>query len=298
MEASAGIQAKLKKKLLTFVRGFSAEIVREILLNLEDSGMLAQDRSLSNPTLPADKRSLSEISKKVLAEWSKNPNYFRDHVDEFVARNLGSWMAKASPRARKIAVWLARSVAADVTASQRQAYIAAGLPPDFMAERWTVPIVRQSISPKAAEELPKIIEQSTNLITKMAVNDVQRLQDAMVSKLLNGESISTVQSLLSMTNGFDADRAKRVAIDQTNKITNGILRANDESLGITEGIWIHVPGQYTSRETHKAMNGKRFDLKQGMYDPAVGKYVHCGELPFCRCIYRPALNFSQLAKSK
>ena len=223
----------------------------------------------------------------VLAKWSRNPEFFKDHVEQFIAQHLGSWIAKATPQARKIAEWVARSTAADVTASQRQAYVAAGLPLDFMAEKWTVPVVRQRISQKAADELPSIIEWSTNLITKMAVNDVQRLQDVIVSTLADGKNITSMRKLLGVTSGFDADRARRVAIDQTNKIANGILRANDFSLGITEGIWVH-----------KAMNGKRFDLAKGMFDPAVNRFVSCAELPFCRCVYRPALNFSQLLKTQ
>lgn len=299
IEANAGIRAKFAKKLLTFVRGFSTEIINDVFNHIADEGMLvAQDRSLTNPVLMSDKRQLREISKKVLAEWSKNPEFFKRNVDAFIAQNLGRWMTTATPKAQKIAVWLARAIAADVTASQRQSYIAAGLPPDFMAEKWTVPIVSQKISQKAADELPQIIEWSTNLITRMAVDDVQKLQDAIVGTLLAGKNVTSVRNLLLVTKGFDADRAKRVAIDQTNKITNGILRANDESLGITEGVWIHVPGQFTSRETHKAMNGKRFDLKKGMYDPDVGEYIQPATLPFCRCIYRPALNFSQLLQQK
>lgn len=298
IEANAGIQQKFKKKLLTFSRAFSTEIVKAILLDLADNGLLAQDRSLTNPKNPQDKRTLQEISKMVLAKWSRNPEFFKDHVEQFIAQHLGSWIAKATPQARKIAEWVARSTAADVTASQRQAYVAAGLPFDFMAEKWTVPVVRQRISQKAADELPSIIEWSTNLITKMAVNDVQRLQDVIVSTLADGKNITSMRKLLGVTSGFDADRARRVAIDQTNKIANGILRANDFSLGITEGIWVHVPGRFSSRETHKAMNGKRFDLAKGMFDPAVNRFVSCAELPFCRCVYRPALNFSQLLKTK
>ena len=298
IEANAGIRARFAKKLLAFVSAFSDEVADDVLFHIASEGMLAQDRSLTNPTLMSDKRQLREISKKVLAERSKDPVFFKQNVDAFIARNLGKWLNKATPRAQKIAIWLARSIAADVTASQRRAYIAAGLPPDFMAEKWTIPIVGQKIGRKAAEELPKVIEWSTNLITKMAVNDVQRLQDVIVGALLDGKNVTSMRRILLVTRGFDTDRAKRVAIDQTNKITNGILRANDEELGVMEGVWIHVPGQFSSRESHKAMNGKRFDLKKGMYDPAVGRYIQCGQEPFCRCIYRPAINFSQLIKQK
>ena len=51
---------------------------------------------------------------------------------------------------------------------------------------------------------------------------------------------------------------------------------------------------YSSRQTHKAMDGKRFNLDEGLYDPAVGRKVMTGELPFCRCVFR--LDIDELLK--
>lgn len=299
IEANAGIRNRFSKDLQALEKSFSKEVATEILFHLADEGLLlAQDVSLSNPTSSLERRKLRDLYKKVLADWERNPDAVRMRIEEFVSRNIGRWVMRITPRAQKLANWLARSIAADVTSSQRKAYEAAGLSSDFLAEKWKVPVVRQRIGRSAANALPASIEWSTNLITKMAARDVQRLQDVIVGSLSTGKNVNSIQSLLETMSGFDADRAKRVAIDQTNKITNTILRANDEDLGVTEGIWIHVPGQFSSRQSHVAMNGKKFDLKKGMYDPSVGKHIQCGELPFCRCIYRPALNFTQLIQKK
>lgn len=87
-------------------------------------------------------------------------------------------------------------------------------------------------------------------------------------------------------------RAAFIARDQMDKASMSIQKARDEQLGITEGIWVHLPGQKTSRATHTAMNGKRFPLNgpnAGLYDSAVKKNVMPAELPGCRCVYRRVL---------
>ena len=107
-----------------------------------------------------------------------------------------------------------------------------------------------------------------------------------------GHTVSKVKQTLRSFGGFDESTATSLAIDQTCRITQSILRANDAELGVTKGVWIHVPGQYTSRETHRALHGKTFDLDVGLYDKDVGANVVPGELRFCRCIYRPVLPFN------
>lgn len=84
-------------------------------------------------------------------------------------------------------------------------------------------------------------------------------------------------------------RAKVIARDQTNKATQALARATDKEIGITEGIWIHVPGRLTSRESHIRMNGKRFNIEEGLYDPEVGHNTVPGREILCQCEYRPVL---------
>lgn len=297
-EANVGIRNKFQKRLIKFSSEFSKQVFDQIILHVANENLLAEDESLSNPKTPENKRFLKDLASKVLAAWRRDPVRFRRDIEGFVDAHLPEWTVEANTAARKLAIWIARAIAADVTASQRRAYIAAGISPDFFKTRWTIPIVRQHISEKAAETLPYLVEWSTELITRMSIRDVNQLQELIINGFANGNSVSQIRNMLSATRGFNADRARNVAIDQTNKITQGILRANDEALGVEEGIWIHVPGQYSSRETHKHFDGKRFKLSEGMYDPAVGKYVVCGELPYCRCVYRPVLPLDKIGLTK
>ena len=119
----------------------------------------------------------------------------------------------------------------------------------------------------------------TTLITRLASEDLQRIQTAVVTSLDAGVNINDLEATLRGISGFSPRRAQLVAMDQTNKLNITVQRANDLSLGFTRAVWIHVPGEFTSRETHREFNGQEFDLQEGMYDIDVGHNVQCAELP-------------------
>lgn len=293
IEANAGLRREYGKRVTKLVNQFLSLITDEIFLHIADGGnLVAQDWSLSNPRLPKDRERLRKIKSKVLAAWKRNPDAFAADIDQYVSKNIGRWTGYLDRSAEKLGHWVARAIAADVTNAQKQAYLAAGISPDVFKEKWTIPVVRQHISPTAAKLIPTIVEDSVGHIERLALYKASRLQDVIAEGLAQGHSVSRVKQTLMAFGGFDQNSATNWAIDQTCRITQGILRANDSELGITQGVWIHVPGQYTSRSTHRELHGKKFDLDVGLYDKDVGANVVPGELRFCRCIYRPVLPFN------
>lgn len=292
IEPNAGIRREYARRITKLVNQFLTLMADEIFLHIADGGnFVAQDWSLSNPKRDKDRARLREIKSKVLAAWKRNPEAFAADIDDYVSRNIGRWTGYIDRSAERLAVWVARSIAADVTNAQKQAYLAAGISPDVFKDKWTIPIVRQHISPTAAKLIPAIVEESVGHIERLTLTQASRLQNVIVQCLAQGQSVSRVRTTIASFSGFDKERASNWSIDQTNRITQGILRANDSELGVTEGVWIHVPGQYTSRSTHRELHGKKFDLSVGLYDKDVQKKVMPGELKFCRCIYRPVLPF-------
>ena len=280
-EANVGIRNKFAKKLVQFSNQFRSMVLNDILLHLASEGALAEDESFFSEKSDQKRKLLQSLRNKVLSAWKTNPEAFKDDIEGYVESRLADWTLEANKQARLIALWLARSVAADVSASQRQAYTAAGMPPDYIKLKFVIPVMRSRMSQRAAEVFPFLVESSTELITKMSVRDVQKLQNLLIKSFAEGHDVSKVKSLLLTMDGFNVDRAKNVALDQTNKITTGIQIANDEDLGITEGVWVHVPGQYSSRHTHVAMNGKKFNLREGLFDSDVKRNVQPSELPYC-----------------
>lgn len=290
-EANVGIRNKFAKKLVQFSNQFRSMVLNDILLHLASEGALAEDESFFKNLDERKRKLVQSLRNKVLSAWKTNPEAFKDDIEGYVESRLADWTLEANKQARLIALWLARTVAADVSASQRQAYTAAGMPPDYIKLKFVIPVMRSRMSQRAAEVFPFLVESSTELITKMSVRDVQKLQNLLIKSFAEGHDVSKVKSLLLTMDGFNADRAKNVALDQTNKITTGIQIANDEDLGITEGVWVHVPGQYSSRHTHVAMNGKKFNLREGLFDSDVKRNVQPSELPYCRCTYRAVMPF-------
>lgn len=134
--------------------------------------------------------------------------------------------------------------------------------------------------------LTSLRDTQVSLIKSIPEESLNRVAGVLQRGLQNGQDIDYIYSELS--HGFDitARRAKMIALDQTNKATFSINRARMLSVGVTEGIWIHVAGRYTSRPTHVAMHHKRFNLSKGLFDSAVGKNVMPAELVNCCCKWR------------
>lgn len=80
-----------------------------------------------------------------------------------------------------------------------------------------------------------------------------------------------------------------IARDQTSKAVQALAESTDADLGLTEGIWVHVPGRLSSRVTHIKMHGKRFKLDEGIYDSQVGYNVKPAMLWNCMCTYRAVI---------
>lgn len=288
-EPNVGIRLKFAKKLLTLFRSFERKVLVEVLMELGDGKLLAMDASLTNPAKGADPRLLEQLSRQIMADFKRNPQRAKQNVESFIQRNLARWTREVGDEGKTIAVWLARNLSADVTASQRRALQAAGLPSDFLKQRWTVPTGKGYISPTTARLLPALVEETTGLITRMTADNLARIQEVIVTGMSEGESFFDLKRTLGTLKGFDETRVKTVAIDQTNKISQGIQRGNDADLGIRQGVWVHVPGQYTSRQTHREFHGQVFDLDKGLFDEDVGKYVLPAECINCRCFYKPVI---------
>ena len=134
--------------------------------------------------------------------------------------------------------------------------------------------------------LTSLRDTQVSLIKSIPEESLNRVSGVLQRGLQNGQDINQITEELSHGFGITERRAKMIALDQTNKATFSINRARMLSVGVTEGIWIHVAGRYTSRPTHVAMHHKRFNLSEGLFDSAVGKNVMPAELVNCCCKWR------------
>ena len=296
VEPNPGTRRSFEKKISALIKRFNDDIRDDIFEHLISSG-LAQDASLTNPRSPEARRKLHALMAKISRTIGRRPDRLRGKIEEFVNANIGRWMTKVTDEAREICVWYVQNCAYEVSSAQRRAFVTAGISPEVFRQRWKIPTVkRRYLSRNAQAELPNLVRGATELITRFAADDLARTQQVITESVLGGKSYADIETTLKAAKGFDDARAKRVALDQSLKVTSGVQIANCASLGIKKGVWIHVPGQYTSRDTHIAMNGKEYDISKGLYDSDVGRYVVPAELPYCRCLCRPLIPPELLGK--
>lgn len=236
------------------------------------------------------KRLLKELDEmqRSVAYWLEAA--YRRREDEIVgdsspARDLlsvfGSSMRRWMRRWDTLADWLGRRVVEKIddstTTSMREAFKAAGFTVKFDRTRNLNSVTEAYIS------------WNVGLIKSIGREYLDDVRGIVMEGVGMGRDLGYISEQLGNRYNITKRRAKLIARDQTDKATQAIRRVRDEYLGITEGIWVHLPGQKTSRETHVAMNGKRFNLKEGLYDSAVKRNVLPGELVACRCVYRAVL---------
>ena len=282
VESNVGERRSYAKKLLRLYTSFGNFVLDEIFINLDaDNALMAQDAVSSH----REKELLKALKNKTLKPDQKKE--LTAYIYQILTRNAKRWTDRLKLSSLRAAEQFVKKALVSTTNAQRAALKAAGVNVNLLKERWTVPVVKkQYVAPEAAKLMPDLVRQNVELITKIGQSDVERIGEVVIKGLDEGLDYDALRRELKATRGFDADRANRVALDQINKINQQVQAANAASIGITQAIWKHVPGQYTSRKSHIEMDGKTFDLNEGLFDPEVGYKVHCGELPFCRCTAR------------
>lgn len=228
------------------------------------------------------KRLLKEIEamQRSVAYWLESA--YRQREDEIVgdaspARDLlsvfGESMRRWMRRWDTLADWLGRRVVEKVdnstTTSMREAFKAAGFTVKFDRTRNLNSVTEAYIN------------WNVGLIKSIGREYLDDVRGIVMEGVGMGRDLGYISEQLGNRYDITKRRAKLIARDQTDKATQAIRRVRDENLGITEGIWVHLPGQKTSRKTHEAMNGKRFKLNEGLYDSAVKRNVLPGELVAC-----------------
>lgn len=205
-----------------------------------------------------------EVSKRWLKRWNL----------------LAGWLAKS-------AIGKAKSTT-DV--SLKNAFKAAGFTVKFQASRELNTVSRA------------LIAENVNLIkNKMVRPYLADVEGIVLRGVSMGRNLKYIREELDKRYDITTKRANLIARDQLDKATQAIQRTRDKEIGITEGIWVHMPGQKTSRETHIAMNGTQFKLEgddKGLYDSDVKRNVLPSELPACRCCYRAVLPDLPLLNAK
>ncbi|WP_261261749.1 phage head morphogenesis protein [Serratia fonticola] len=191
---------------------------------------------------------------------------------------MATWREKFDKKAESIALWFVR---------RSDAYTSRSVSNKLRAEGMTVSM---QITPEVQTVLDSLYETQVGLIKSIPEQYLTQVQTLVQQSVTNGRDVGFLKEELKKRYGITERRAKVIARDQNAKASNAISRERCKSAGVTHGIWVHrAGGSKTYRQSHLKMNGEKFELAAGCYDPHEGREVHPGELINCKCDFRPVI---------
>lgn len=155
--------------------------------------------------------------------------------------------------------------------------------------------VKFEMTPAMRDAFDASLAENVGLIRSIPEQYLQQVEGSVMRSYTRGRDLATMVKEIRQIYPKAANRAVIIARDQSNKANSVVTAARQLELGIEEAIWMHSHAGKTPRPTHVAMNGKRYKVREGMWDSAVQRFVFPGELINCRCTGRSVLPFN-LAK--
>lgn len=148
------------------------------------------------------------------------------------------------------------------------------------------------------EQINDVIKASTqeaaNLIKLIPQKYLAEVQGQVMRSITTGKGMEDLVPFLNKKYHGNIKHARNVALDQTRKAYQSINTSRLKTLGIKKFIWIHTGGSKEPRPLHVKMSGNEYSLDDPPFIGVMyGEDVHGlpGDLPFCRCICQPVINF-------
>jgi len=149
--------------------------------------------------------------------------------------------------------------------------------------------VKFKMKPAMRDIMRATVGQQVSLIKSIPSQYFTNIEGMVMRSVQTGRDLGQLTKDLQEQFGVTHRRAAFIARDQNNKATASMTRARQDELEITEAIWVHSGAGKHPRPTHVAMNGKKYDVNKGMWDPAVKRWIFPGEEINCRCFCRSVI---------
>ena len=248
---SSAIKAQYQRALLGMIEEMNTSVLH---------WLGARYKARESEIVAADASPTADLQKELrtlFRQWGKR-------FDEFAATR---------------AAWFTKRTNASATTQLTSALKDAGLTVKFTNSR------------RVNSMLRAIVGENVSLIKSIPQQYLSEVEGIVMRSVQTGRDMKTITGQVQARYGLTRNRAITIARDQTNKATEAIGTARCQDIGITHGFWMHRSGSKKPRDTHAGvMNGQRFKLSEGLYDPAVGRKVKTGELINCHCTYRPDIS--------
>lgn len=187
------------------------------------------------------------------------------------------WEERFEAMAPRLARYFARSVSRGSGASLRSILRDGGVS------------VRLQMTPALRDVTAASVAENVSLIRSIASQYHTEVSGLVMRSVSAGRDLGKLSKDLQKRYTVTKRRAAFISLDQNNKATSAFNRARQTDLGIEDGVWMHSHAGKEPRPTHLKNDGKKFSLKTGWFDPdpKVREYIMPGQLPRCRCTWRP-----------
>ena len=149
--------------------------------------------------------------------------------------------------------------------------------------------VKFRMTPAQYDVFKATVQQNVTLIRSIPQQYLQNVEGAVMRSVQTGRDLGALTKELTGFHGVTKRRAAFIARDQNNKATSALQRARQIEIGITEAVWIHSHAGKTPRPAHVKMDGKKYDVKKGMWDSDEQEFVLPGQLVNCRCFSKSVI---------
>ncbi len=248
---NVGIEIEYRRQLLKLIDAMAASVDYWLKATYRKN----EDRIVAEDESPADalRRSMKELSKR--------------------------WLDKFDEMSTKLADYFAQSVEKRSTAAMKKILKDGG---------WTV---RFQITPAMRDVIVATVHENVSLIKSIPERYLTQVESIVMIGVQNGRDLQVISEGLQKQLGVTRRRAALIARDQTNKANASLTRARQLELGLDTAVWVHSGGGRHPRPSHlKAGRDKvQYSIKEGWYDPEVGRKIQPGELISCRCVGRPVI---------
>lgn len=187
------------------------------------------------------------------------------------------WTAKFDDAASELADYFSQEVSERSDAVLRSILKRGG---------WTV---RFKTTATLRDVLNATINENVGLIRSIPERHFQEIEGLVMRSVQQGRDLQFLTDEIQKRYEVTRRRATLIARDQNNKATASVVRTRQQELGVREAIWMHSHAGKKPRPTHVRMDGRRYDVTKGMWDPAVHRYVWPGTEVNCRCSSRAVI---------
>jgi len=184
------------------------------------------------------------------------------------------WRRKFTDLSKFLGNWFVQSASDRSDAALRAALKRGGMSVEF------------KMTPAQRDVIAAATEESVSLIKSIPERYLTDVEGLVMRSAAAGRDLGTLTKEIRGRYGVTKRRAALIARDQNNKVHAQLQRARQIELGIKEAVWMHSSAGKKPRWQHVKMNGQRYNVVEGMWDPVEKKKIFPGQLINCRCTGR------------